>query len=287
MNHTSRFSVAKWMAKAQRHIFMLAAILLLSSAFLKAQTTLDVIYLKNGSVVKGTIIETLIGQSVKIQTRDGNLFVYKMEEIEKIAKETVGQEQSQMTQQKQRAVLAGQIGVFNTAVDNFDKVYGSSSVFCFGGEGEFILSEQFGLIGRFKYFKKSGEPLTYTSGGATVTGTASWSQYWVVIGGKMHVKTKSQVTPFFGAGAGYFNVTESVSATASYAGQSQSLSVSASDNTWGLTLIGGATIDITEVTSIVGELEFTTASIKGQGGVGGKDVSVGGLFLGIGLQFGL
>jgi len=47
----------------------------------------DVVYLKNGSVVRGVIIEQVPGVSLKIQTSDGSVFFYKMDEIEKITKE--------------------------------------------------------------------------------------------------------------------------------------------------------------------------------------------------------
>jgi hypothetical protein len=47
----------------------------------------DVIYLKNGSVVKGIIIEQIPNVSLKIESSDGSIFVYKMEEVEKIGKE--------------------------------------------------------------------------------------------------------------------------------------------------------------------------------------------------------
>lgn len=47
----------------------------------------EVVYLKNGSVIRGTIIEQIPGISLKIQTADGNIFFYKMEEVEKITKE--------------------------------------------------------------------------------------------------------------------------------------------------------------------------------------------------------
>lgn len=50
----------------------------------------DVVYLKNGSIIHGMIIEQVPGQSLKIQTRDRNIFVYKMDEVEKIAKEYTG-----------------------------------------------------------------------------------------------------------------------------------------------------------------------------------------------------
>ena len=49
----------------------------------------DVVYLKNGGLIRGTIIEQIPGESLKIQTRDGNVFVYTMDEIAKISKEPV------------------------------------------------------------------------------------------------------------------------------------------------------------------------------------------------------
>ena len=51
------------------------------------KTLQDVIYLKNGSIIRGTIIEQVPNVSIKIQTKDGNVFVYKMEEVEKMTKE--------------------------------------------------------------------------------------------------------------------------------------------------------------------------------------------------------
>lgn len=54
----------------------------------KSSTTYkDVVYLKNGSMVKGIIIEQIPNVSLKIETNDGSVFVYKMEEVEKMAKE--------------------------------------------------------------------------------------------------------------------------------------------------------------------------------------------------------
>lgn len=55
-----------------------------------AQSYQEVVYLKNGSVVRGVIIEQIPEQSLKIQTADGSIFAYKMSEVEKITKETVG-----------------------------------------------------------------------------------------------------------------------------------------------------------------------------------------------------
>lgn len=54
-----------------------------------AQNMTEVVYLKNGSIIKGTIIEQVPNESLKIQTADGSIFVYNISEVQKITKETV------------------------------------------------------------------------------------------------------------------------------------------------------------------------------------------------------
>ena len=51
------------------------------------QSAQDVVYLKNGSIVCGMIIEQVPGKSLKIKTKDGNVFEYEMSKVEKIVKE--------------------------------------------------------------------------------------------------------------------------------------------------------------------------------------------------------
>lgn len=47
----------------------------------------DVLYLKNGSVIRGQVVETNPAGNVKIRTSDGSVFVYPMTDVEKIVKE--------------------------------------------------------------------------------------------------------------------------------------------------------------------------------------------------------
>lgn len=49
--------------------------------------TIDVIYLNNGSIIRGMVIETIPDSLVKIQTADGSLFVFEMSEVTRITKE--------------------------------------------------------------------------------------------------------------------------------------------------------------------------------------------------------
>lgn len=53
----------------------------------KTKVYVDVVYLKNGGIIRGMIIEQIPNVQLKIQTKDESVFVYKMDEIEKITKE--------------------------------------------------------------------------------------------------------------------------------------------------------------------------------------------------------
>lgn len=49
----------------------------------------DVVYLKNGSIIRGIIIEQVPNKSIKIETADKSVFVFQMDEIEKLTKEQI------------------------------------------------------------------------------------------------------------------------------------------------------------------------------------------------------
>ena len=48
-----------------------------------AQSNDEAVHLKNGSIIRGTVIEQVPNKSIKIQTADGSQFVYEMNEVEK------------------------------------------------------------------------------------------------------------------------------------------------------------------------------------------------------------
>ncbi len=66
---------------------LLCAFLSMFCILLNAQELQEVIYLNNGSVIRGIIIEQVPNNFVKIQTTDGNIFVYGMKDVLKITKE--------------------------------------------------------------------------------------------------------------------------------------------------------------------------------------------------------
>jgi hypothetical protein len=69
-------------------VFLFSSMILLSiqGNVIARSKSEDVVYLKNGSVIHGTIVELIPNQSVKIQTADHNVFIFKMDEVEKITK---------------------------------------------------------------------------------------------------------------------------------------------------------------------------------------------------------
>jgi hypothetical protein len=48
----------------------------------------DVVYLKNGSIIRGIIIEQIPSKTLKIKTADGSVFVYQMDDVARITRET-------------------------------------------------------------------------------------------------------------------------------------------------------------------------------------------------------
>ena len=70
----------------KRTILFLACLMGMTFAF--AQSSLqDVVYLKNGSIIRGDIIEMVPGETVKIMTADGSVFVHDFADVEKFTKE--------------------------------------------------------------------------------------------------------------------------------------------------------------------------------------------------------
>ena len=76
------------MKKFMAFLLLVVSLCFCVSQMLAQTATRDVVHLKNGSIIKGTIIELIPNATVKIQTADGSLFVYTMSEIEKIEKES-------------------------------------------------------------------------------------------------------------------------------------------------------------------------------------------------------
>lgn len=86
----------------------------------------DVVYLKNGSIIRGVIIEQVPNKSIKIETADRNVFVYQMDEIEKLAKENATQGKSVNTSDKRKGFIGLSVGASIPVGDFADKSNGGA-----------------------------------------------------------------------------------------------------------------------------------------------------------------
>lgn len=131
-----------------------------TSQVLAQSAVVDVVYLKNGTIIRGTIIEEIPGKSLKIQTQDKSVFVCEMEEITKITKEP-GARSGGGVEIKKDASAAGieigtlfglsyvpslrtRIGVPTSSTDNLPSLY-------FRG----FPSKQFAIGPEVKFYRRS------------------------------------------------------------------------------------------------------------------------------------
>lgn len=92
-----------------RKVFIGVTFLIFAATFAWA----DVIYLKNGSVIKGEIIETIPDKSYKVRTADGNIFIFAVDKVEKVefkAREIVPAEEARAVKAEERPAQ-GKMGV--------------------------------------------------------------------------------------------------------------------------------------------------------------------------------
>lgn len=71
---------------------LLVFFVLIMAAAANAQNLQDVVYLTNGSIIRGTLIEQV--PNVKIRATDGSVWVFKQEEIDKITSEPAESQQT-------------------------------------------------------------------------------------------------------------------------------------------------------------------------------------------------
>ncbi len=71
----------------KRTIAYFILLFLLCSAVYSQSSYIDVVYLKNGSIIKGVILEQVPGKNLKLETTDKSIFVFDMAEVEKITRE--------------------------------------------------------------------------------------------------------------------------------------------------------------------------------------------------------
>jgi len=82
-------AIKEIVGKALIYISIITACVLVNSELCAQDQGQDTVYLKDGSIIKGTVEEVVPGEKTKIRTNDGSLLVFQSDEVERIKKEGV------------------------------------------------------------------------------------------------------------------------------------------------------------------------------------------------------
>lgn len=89
----------------------------------------DVVYLKNGSRIVGVIVEMVPSENLRIRTADGSEFVYRMDEVERIAREPAPQSADEsdlrMVPYYEIGAVLGTPGAINVMAGRWFGAYGA------------------------------------------------------------------------------------------------------------------------------------------------------------------
>ena len=99
----------------KRTILFLVCLMGMTFAFAQGNMQ-DVVYLKNGSIIRGEIIEMVSGETVKIQTADGSVFVHDLVDVESFVKE---QSKGTTVFKKKSPWLSGGLSCFMPGLGQF------------------------------------------------------------------------------------------------------------------------------------------------------------------------
>ena len=141
---------------------------------LSAQKTKDVLYLKNGSIIYGKLIE-IVGDQYKMQTTDGSIFIYSTSDVEKFAKETPffdGRKVEGFGFSLEAGILAGAQHTSYSAPFSFNFLAGFTSntknIISLGSGVEFIGKPFTPVFLEYKYlmFDRKTTPFIFIRGGA-------------------------------------------------------------------------------------------------------------------------
>lgn len=100
-----------------RKLILIFGFYLLISSILGATNYEDVVYLKNGEIIRGLIIEEVPNKSITIQTFTNNIYIYQIGDIEKIKREELTPKRSTDTNISDREISIG----FGNGIISFPK----------------------------------------------------------------------------------------------------------------------------------------------------------------------
>ena len=173
----------------KKKLLFLCALLIFSIS-IYAQSYREVVYLKNGSIIKGVLIEQVPNVSLKIKTSDGNTFAYQMDEVEKITKEEADDSFNRNKNRNKNGI--GKSPRTN-GYRGFVELGGGFGV----GDGDGIFSFQTSHGYQFN-------PYFYLGAGMGIDYHFDWSTVFMPIFANIRTNfLNKSITPFFDAKIGY------------------------------------------------------------------------------------
>jgi hypothetical protein len=219
----------------------------------------DILYLKNGSIVKGTIVELVPEKTVKIQTADDSISVYDMAEIEKIAKEqkptSINPDQTSQTQSEQMLksssthggsgfTLFGGVSIptGDLAATAGSKAGAAKTGFAVGADGSLALSPKVAWMSSVNLSVNSVD-LSFLQNFGVSADAGSWTLVWAVTGLKVFGNVSPEVELYgFGQAGLLFGTAPQITLTV---GPNRATQNSASATAFGFSF--GAGINIRHV----------------------------------------
>jgi hypothetical protein len=140
---------------------LFSILLIIFTLSLSAQKNRDVLYLKNGSIIYGKLLEIINGQ-LKLQSSDGSYFIYPMEEIDKLEKENPsfeGRKTSGLGMSTEAGVMIGSQGSEYVAPFSFNILSSytvdTRHVLSLGSGVEFLGSPFIPIFAEYKFLLKN------------------------------------------------------------------------------------------------------------------------------------
>ena len=297
--------------KFQITLLIAAMVLFAVSNSAAQESDEDILFLNNGSVIRGEIVEQKSHDCVGIQTQDGSLFVYSTEDVKMILNgnqvETysdpgndevktastqndsydlahVGGTVSPVNVVPQHEVDFGiKVGYFAPNEESVKDIYGGGVTV----EGELIIWNRtgFGTAFGFQRYSKSGDPYVYDPNGYVTSASADISIMPFTFTGLYRMTKNSpqtKIRPYFGAGVGIYVVKEKLSASFS---DGDHESDSASLHKMGFHFLGGIQADLWKHASLVFDIKYASASLSLRPDMIDNDVDLGGFSVSSGVRF--
>jgi len=170
----------------------------------------------------------------------------------------------------EKLIVGGNVGVFRISFDDFSRLYEHRSGLSYGGQVLFKVFSPYYFKGKLTSFEKDAAPQLQTAGPS-----GSWHQRGVNLGVRYVSYRERRLISYLGFGFVFIKIKEK-GTTSVFGGVPKNRSAT------GLYLDGGLEYRFISRASLFLEIELSSAGLKGKSGFQGN--SVGGMYLGVGMN---